>query len=1762
MKNAASPLANYTLVETLNRGHFWVSRCVRDSDQQAVIVKAFDPALRGSLARLRYENRILRLLGSENVHTGLPHLLEFFDAEACALVFADRGAYDLIYALQRGPKLALAEILTICLKCAEALARVHARQIIHKDINPRNVVYNQATGEVEIIDFGISVPDDSQRKEPLANLEGTLAYLSPEQTGRTNIEVDYRTDFYALGATLYQLLTGSVPFGDTDPTALMHAVLSRPARRVQETDSTVPDVVGDMVAKLLQKAPEERYQSAYGIVVDLQTCLARLAAHQPLERFALAQSDQCDRLELSNKLYGRDSELTTLRAAFMHADTGHCAVAFVGGLSGAGKSTLVDALRTSLWESRPLYAGGKFEQLNQHVPFSAFAQVIGGFIQHVLAGDPASVEPWRARVQKAVGRIGHALIDIVPVAELLIGSQPELPTLPPEQTENRLLRVLGRVLLAFCSEQTLVLFLDDLQWADTGTFKLLRELLGSVERGVRLFVIGAYRSNEVSAAGQFGVFQAHVAQLSDIKVVHVDVGPLSDAAIAGLVRDALRGQESTDLAALIARRTGGNALFVASLLKFLWSHKLLAYDSAAGRWSWDAVHSAALSVTDNVAALLAEKLKSMSPQVLELLAYAACIGDQVSVKQVAETSQIAHEEVVEAFWTAAREGILLALNHNGDVATGLPTRYRFAHDSVHLACYSVLSETRRAHMHLAMGRNLAKEHSADTHGEWLFSAVGHLNRGLTQVQDSAEVAQIARLNFLAGQEAKRAAAYAQAHTYFATAAQLNVETADKNGFGKELELEWADAEFLDGHFDAALERYTRLIANAKSNHEKATLLTRRADLMGAVGKQMESCNDLCSAATCLGLPVTRDVKAADIGLPLLKVYFRLRYMNLQRLQHLPAATDPDVLLLLQVLKILNSRAFVSSQHELGAFVGVNMMLLTLRHGSTENTRLAISSAAVVIMAAFKDFKMAQRLASIVDAISTDLPSDLATFTSFAALLTHLHIHPQKLMRQAMTLAEEARQDGYNHAGILLDAFTRGMMSYVDLDGVALIGGRFLGTAEHMGATDMAFSRNCLQFLRCLRGETLSGHSLSDADYDEDDERRKLEDVKQLTPIAAMRVMQTICAVLTRRYDIVEQLEKVILDQSILRAMGGISCYGSVMVSFCITLAQTQDALDRGANQVKAPRRFNKWVHDLKIVIEDEKSVYGGIPLLLDAELAALRGDSATATTLYERAVPRLEDSGYRVLGVLGAEAAGRFYERQRMKPMARDYIRRAYDTARAWGAKHKATLLEKEFPSYLETGSVQAGTHESTGTAESVTQTRDGVGATIDGLGLHAIAQAKSVEAIMNVAVDVMVAAAGASGGALLTREGQEWVPRASRSTTAAASAGVPMGLVQLCARTQETIQINQNDRSDAWGDAYFVGKEVKSAICVPLVRNGTLLGVAYCESSMIANAFKRSVTMESIAAVAAQTALVLESSQLRNNLQEQAVRLAEARRRSANDQTRHDNFAFEERLAGGFAHEMRNALSAASLLLHHVVAVERAPGTPGPADVAADAVMAILALAEAKAGAGEHEHLQQLVRPIVDYLESSNTALTAVDKATQRAMQIVTLIMDYAKIGEERRGSDEVEVDAVLARLTQEMNQQFIADGIDLHVKLTPHVRARGTEAHFSAILSNLLLNAREALVGVDDQRLRQLKVELNAHDNTLELTVQDNGVGMTPEVQARIGTPFYTTKGVRGTGLGFGTVKKLVALYDGEMQIESTPNAGSKFSLRFAREALGGKS
>ena len=1037
MLSATTPLAGFTLVETLNRGHFWVSRCVRDSDQQSVIVKAFDPALRGSLARLRYENRILRLLGSDSVYTGLPHLLYFVDAESCALVFADRGAYDLIYALQRGPQLTLSEILQVCLKCAQALARVHARQIIHRDINPRNIVYNRSTEEVEIIDFGISVPLDSQRQEPLANLEGTLAYLSPEQTGRTNIEVDYRTDFYALGATLYHLLTGSVPFAETDQTALMHAVLSRPAKRVQQTHDTIPEVVGDMVAKMLQKAPEERYQSAYGIVVDLQQCLAQLATTQTIDRFPLAQSDQCDRLELSNKLYGRDSELAELRLGYAHADSGHCAVAFVGGLSGAGKSTLVDALRTSLWESRPLYAGGKFEQLNQHVPFSAFSQVIGGFIQHILAGEPASVEPWRARVQNAVGRIGHALIDIVPVAELLIGPQPELPTLPPEQTENRLLRVLGRVLLAFCSERTMVLFLDDLQWADTGTFKLLKELLGSVERGVRLFVIGAFRSNEVSISGQFGIFQAHVAQLEDIKVVHVNVGPLSDAAIIGLVQDALRGQQSADLAALIARRTGGNALFVASLLKFLWSQKLLAYDSAAGRWSWDAVHGAALSVTDNVAALLAEKLKGMSPQVLELLAYAACIGDQVSVKQVAETSQIAHDAVVEAFWTAAREGILLALDHNGDATTGLPTRYRFAHDSVHLACYSVLSETRRAQMHLAMGRNLAKERGAATHGEWLFSAVGHLNRGLTLVTDADELTQISRLNFAAGQEAKRAAAYAQAHTYFATAARLNDAQSDRDGFAQELDLEWADAEFLDGHFDEALARYTRLIANAGTNLKKATLLARRADLMGAVGKQMESCRDLCAAATCLGLPIHVDIKAADIGLPLIRVYARLRFMNLQRLLHLPPVTDPEVLMLVRVLYNLNSRAFVSSLHELGAFVGVHLMQITLKYGSTDKTCLAISSAAVVIMAAFRDFKMAHRLAGIVDMMGDGELLDTATFTSLSALLSHLHVHPQKIVRQGMSLAEEARQDGYSHAGILLDAFTRGMMSYIDVDRVAI-----------------------------------------------------------------------------------------------------------------------------------------------------------------------------------------------------------------------------------------------------------------------------------------------------------------------------------------------------------------------------------------------------------------------------------------------------------------------------------------------------------------------------------------------------------------------------------------------------------------------------------------------------------------------------------------------------------------------------------------------------
>src|SRR5467141_494205 len=461
-----------------------------------------------------------------------------------------------------GLPMELRSFLRLAIAVAAALSQVHRRDLVHKDIKPANILVDRTTGEVKLTGFGIAsrLPRERQAAAPPESIAGTLAYMAPEQTGRMNRSIDARSDLYALGVTLYQMLTGSLPFTAADPMEWVHCHIARKPVPPSERLETVPVVVSALILKLLAKTAEERYQTAAGLERDLRRCLAAWEAQHRIDAFPLGQQDTPDRLLIPQKLYGREREIDTLLAAFDRVIAkGTTELVLLSGYSGIGKSSVVNELHKALVPPRGLFASGKFDQYKRDIPYATLGQAFQSLVRSLLSQSEAELGRWRDSLSDALGPNGQLIVNLVPELELVIGKQPPVADLPPQDAQNRFQMVFRRFLGVFArKEHPLALFLDDLQWLDTATLDLLEHLVEHPE--VRhLMLIGAYRNNEVSPAHPLARMLARLREAGG-RVREILLASLMPDDVERLLADALHTERGRvqPLAGLVFEKTAGN----------------------------------------------------------------------------------------------------------------------------------------------------------------------------------------------------------------------------------------------------------------------------------------------------------------------------------------------------------------------------------------------------------------------------------------------------------------------------------------------------------------------------------------------------------------------------------------------------------------------------------------------------------------------------------------------------------------------------------------------------------------------------------------------------------------------------------------------------------------------------------------------------------------------------------------------------------------------------------------------------------------------------------------------------------------------------------------------------------------------------------------------------------------------------------------------------------------------------------------------------
>ncbi|MFO0577424.1 MAG: AAA family ATPase [Polyangia bacterium] len=1670
-----------------------------------------------------------------------------------------------------------------------------ARARGESDLKPQNILVRSAStrepdrSAVRLIDLGISAPllrESAGRA--VTQVEGTLAYMAPEQTGRINRQVDTRTDLYALGVTVYQSLTGELPFSSSDPLELIHAHIARPPRPVDEVCPTVPRALAAIVGKLLAKEADARYQSARGLRADLARCLEAAGAEQ---EFPLGTDDHAGELRVPQRLYGRDGELAALRESLQRVQRGATEVVLIGGYAGVGKSALVKELGRTVAASGGLLLSGKFELLGRSTPYLALSRAFRELVPELLGLSAAALQLWRQELLQAVGRSGQLLVDRVPELERVLGPQPPVATGSAADAQVRFHLLMQDFVRAVAQRaHPLVLFIDDLQWADAASLALLRTLLAEGECGHLLF-IGAYRDNEPGAVELLAPLLCAVKDRG-VPLHNRTLPPLLREHTVALLADALAQPPSTiePLAQRVHDKTQGNPFFVNQLLAYLQREQLLRWDAVHGAWSWDLAGIDGLHVTDNVADFMLAQLAALPAPTRDTLSIAACIGGLVPLRTLATVCERQPVEVAAALWPAVRLGVLLpdssdyrllhSLEQLGADTAGadFDLCYRFLHDRLQQAAYSLVTTEQQQAIHLRIARLLRAHTSPESFAhddQALFEIVDHFNIARAQISDPIERRELARLDLLAGQRAKRAAAYSVAVGYLTVGYGLTAPTdADEGGaLWADLAAALAECAGLAGDAERAesllrelLGRVTELVRRVHAHWLRVGLYNTLGRVLDAIAAGIEALAELGEV-----LPADPAQYYPAMLAELARVPVLLGNRRVAELVHAPPLTEPRKAAALTILLELGAPAY-TAHPLLFALVVLKQVNLSLEYGNTAASVYGYVGYGVLAAGALGQYQVGDEFSRLALALSEQSGSShLQCRVQFGAGLI---LNFRRPLREALPYYERAHRTGMEvgdsaYASYSLFHLVVARLSLGDeLESVAADIERYLAlaarTKEIITLTYLSISQ---QLVRALAGQTSAPGSLRSASFDEQQLLASLDRVELQHARYYYHLVRAQLGYLFA--DVPGALAAVRAAEPLVQTAAGFYHATELPFYAALTLlaaSETAPAAERSVLLEQAARyeaQLGLWAIECAANYEHKH-------LLVAAEQARVTGRELDALSLYERAIESAHRGEWRQHEALANELCAMFHISRGRKKAARVYLLDAHYGYHRWGATAKAQRLVELHPQVFTRGPVTLSAHGTTMTT-STTGAQLGL---LDTMTLIKASQALSgeisLDRLLLRLMDLIAESAGAQRAALLLIKDKDGALQLAAELSPQRGpllhtppqplddhAELPHSVVRYVVRSHEPVVLGSLTAARFAADPYLSRANPLSLAALPLVLQGQPRGVLYLENSLQSGVFGEE-RLRVLGVLCAQVAISIENATLYSGLE----RLVEERTRELRAAqarlVRLQRETTEAQLAGGFAHEIRNALSGAKMLLSRVYEAARPERAAHSVCIETSERMESLFLLV------RDSLPKELQRPVAALLRQANrseeqlhTILGDLDDALARALSITQTILNYARVGQELRGSEDVQLATQIETVLKESADTCAARGVSVLCDIAPSLRLRAKPGHIYSIFKNLFINALDAIADRPAQDRAAISVCGAAAAGLIRVELSDTGVGIPAAMLPRIFDPFFTTKPSTGTGLGLGIVRKLVELYGGEISCSSTEGAGTTFTVTFPEPA-----
>ncbi|MGC1390925.1 MAG: AAA family ATPase [Bacteroidales bacterium] len=1728
-----------------------------------------------------------------------------------AIIMEDFGADSLMRVLER-ERLTLYEFLKLTISINEILSQLHQLNIIHKNINPSNILWNQKTDEIKLIDFGISavLSHEIASIQNPNEFEGTLSYMSPEQTGRMNRTIDYRTDMYSLGVTFYEMMTGHLPFESNDPMEMIHCHIAKtpqlPHLFASAYFSKEPkglEILSKIIMKLMSKGSEDRYLSYYGSKHDLEKCLKYLKKNQTLSGldFNPGDNDFSDKFRIPQKLYGRETEITTLLDAFRRVCSWHqdgriaSEMMMVTGYAGIGKSALVNEIHIPIVEKRGYFISGKFDRFKRNIPYSALAQAFQDLMRQILMESESQIKQWKSRILEAVSPNGQVINDVIPEVERIIGKQAPVPELPPRETQNRFNMYFQNFIRAFADERhPLTIFLDDLQWADIPTLKLLESLM--LDSKTRyLLIIGAYRDNEVDSSHPL-VISLDKLKNENAIVNLITLLPLESQDVNKLISDSLRCSipDAEVLGKLCLAKTDGNPFFLIQFLNSLADKGLIEFDNDTLKWEWDASLIEKADITSNVVDLMTARIMKLPERTKTLLKLASCIGNRfdldtlaiINEKPPVETANELNEALESGLIQPIGEGYRLAGfldflkdNKNSD-KLGHEIQYKFLHDRVHQAANCLMGDENKG-VHLKIGRLLLQKLSKEEYEETLFDIVNHLNSGAELIIGRSEKNQLAELNLQAGRKAKAATAYEIAFQYFNTGLNLLGDNAWEDNYllTLEMNLEAAEASYLTGNFEKTDILALEIINHAKNLLDKIRIneiviqsFMSRDRLKDSIGIAVEILKQL-------GVHISPKPNKISVLLNIFYLRIILFSKTIEDLKNLPVMTDTHKLAAMRILMNAASSAYYTNIL-LSITIAFKMIHLSVKYGNSPYSSFAYELYGIILQSIvgkiIAGYEFGEFSIEIMNKFNAKEYNARINFI-FNVFIRHWKDKLSDTIKPFRASFQRGLETGDYEFGCLCSAYA-GIHSFHS--GIKLE----ISEDEMKKSVEIGTKLKQEVILIVLKSNRQVAHNFMGKSQHRTLLIGESFDETQMTPYLIkknnMADQGTLCslkALLFVFFDEGKDSIRIALESEKYKETT-IGLVYRIFIYFYTSLIYLSNLpgasvrkrflylrrVSLNQNQLKKWARYapdnllHKW-H------------------LVEAERYRIRGNWLRAIEHYEKAMLLARQNGYIHEEALANEMAAKFYLSRKNNRIARAYMKDACYLYTIWGAKAKIEHLNETYPELLYVlpeASVPgnkiefilsdlAGTHPEKldlATVQKASQTISGE-----------IHLDKLLEKLMNI----VITNAGAQKGFFLLKDQEEFfvegevgsdkeeiivlqhVPYTERKDIAQV-------IINYVLRVNKMIVLDDAlEDSDFKTDEYVRSTRLRSVLCLPLIFKNKLSGILYLENNLAPGTFT-SERVEVLKILSGQIVISIENAGLYRSLEEYNRTLEEkVERRTAEISQKNEQLSIQKeelrmtlenlkhsqfqllqsekmaslgQLVAGIAHEINNPVNFIS------AGVESLNDNLEEISLVMDSYDKITPL-NVETKLKEIKELKERI----EYKESKREIeklIRSIKNGTKRTTEIVKGLRTFSRLDEDTLNMADIHegLDSTLILLHNKYKNR-----IDIVKNYGEIPLIECYPGQLNQVFMNILSNAVDAITDKGT-----ITISTSITNGVVHISIKDTGRGIPENLKEKIFEPFYTTKEVgRGTGLGLSISHGIMVKHKGTIDFKSEQGKGSEFII-----------